>query len=125
MIQFENENTNLDFKAIPYKKEKYADMLKDFIAMANADTKDDRFIIMGVKHMPDSERQILGVDEFTDEASFQQIINDNIEPELRFEYSVIEFDSKKLSYFRIHSCDNPPYMLKKRLWRIEKVREFC
>ncbi len=33
MINFENENTALDFKAIQYEKEQYESFLKDVISM--------------------------------------------------------------------------------------------
>ncbi len=113
LIRYENENTNLDFKAVPYKKEMFGEMLKDIVAMANADTKDDRFIIIGVKHFPDGSRSVLGVDEFVDDASYQKLVNDNVEPDLNFEYASIDYEDKKISYFRIYNCNNQPYMLKK------------
>ncbi|MBJ6143682.1 helix-turn-helix domain-containing protein [Hymenobacter sp. BT559] len=113
LIEYENENTNLDFKKVPYRKEMFGELLKDLIAMANADTRGDRFIIIGVKHYPDGRRDILGIDNFIDDAIYQKLVNDNIEPELRFEYSAFDFDDKKLAYFRIYSCVDQPYMMKK------------
>lgn len=113
LIEYENENTNLDFKKIPYRKEMFGELLKDIVAMANADTRDDRFIIIGVKHYPDGRRDVLGIDDFVDDAIYQKLVNDNIEPDVYFEYSTIDFDDKKLAYFRIYNCIDQPYMFKK------------
>jgi hypothetical protein len=113
LIKYENENSKLDFKKVPYKKESFSALLIDIMSMANADTLDDRFIIVGIKHFPNNTRDIVGIDEFVDDAVYQKLVNDNIEPAITFEYSVIDYEDKKLNYFRIYDCSNPPYMMKK------------
>lgn len=124
-IRFENENTNLDFKAIQYKKEKYDSFLKDIIAMANAKSSEDRFIIVGVNLKANGDRDIIGIGEdFVDEAIYQQIITENIEPELDFNYYPYEIDGIKLGVFRIYNCFNPPYMLKKDFGKLNKGDSF-
>ncbi len=121
IIQFENENTALDFKAIQYKKEKYIDFLKDIISMANSKIKEDKFIIIGVNHKANGERDIIGIkDDFIDEATYQQLINENIEPEIVFKYYPFDFDSKKIGVFQILNSSNPPYMLKKDYGKLKK-----
>lgn len=52
LIQYENEKTGLDFKAVMYKADKFDDLLKDIMAMANASLEEDRYIVVGVKHHP-------------------------------------------------------------------------
>ena len=42
MIEYENENTNLDFKREEYAKEKYNDLIKDVMSMANSPTNQPR-----------------------------------------------------------------------------------
>jgi hypothetical protein len=121
IVQFENENTNLDFKAIQYKKNKYENFLKDVISMANAKSNDDKYIIIGVNHKPNGERDIIGInEEFVDEAIYQQIINENVEPELDFKYFPYELNNIKLGVFLIQNCLNPPYMLKKDFGKLNK-----
>lgn len=121
IIQFENENTNLDFKAIQYRKNKYENFLKDVISMANAKSNDDKFIIIGVNHKVNGERNIIGInEEFVDEATYQQIINENVEPKLDFKYFPHELNNIKLGVFHIQNCLNPPYMLKKDFGKLNK-----
>jgi hypothetical protein len=112
-IRYEGENTGFDFKAIPYKSDKSEDFLKDVMAMANADLDRDRYIVVGVKHHPNGDRNILGIDDFIDDASYYQLVHSNIEPDLHFEYSYLSIDDKTVGVFRIFNCDNPPYMMKK------------
>lgn len=114
LIEFENENSNVDFKAIQYKKEMYEGFLKDIMAMANSISKDDKFIIIGVKHKHNSDRIYLGItDEFVDDASFQQLVDANIEPHINFNYYPYEFEGKTFGIFHIKDCTDPPYMMKK------------
>jgi hypothetical protein len=114
IIEFENENTELDFKSIQYVKNNYENLLKDLISMANAKTINERYIIVGVKHKASGEREVLGIkNDFIDDATYQQIVNQNIEPELNFLYYPYEFKGKKIGVFKIFNCTNPPYMMKK------------
>lgn len=112
-IRYEGESTNLDFKATIYKADKSEDLIKDIMAMANANSDQDRHIVVGVKHYPSNERYILGVEEFIDDATYHQLIHSNIEPEINFEYFAYTIDDKKVGVFRIFNCDNPPYMMKR------------
>lgn len=114
IIEFENENTELDFKSIQYVKGNYENLLKDLISMANAKTNNERYIIVGIKHKANGEREILGIENsFIDDATYQQIVNSNIEPELNFIYYPYKYRGKKLGIFKIFECKNPPYMMKK------------
>ncbi len=122
LIEHENENTCLDFKAEQYKKEKHEDLIKDVIAMANADTRNDRYIIIGVKHSPSGDRNVLGIDkkEFIDAAVYQQLIAENIDGELKFEYYSYEFEGKTLGIFKIYNCLDRPYLMKKDFKSLKK-----
>lgn len=114
IIEFENENTELDFKAIQYQKVKFQDLLKDLMSMANAKTDDDKYIIVGVKLLGNGNRDIIGITEdFIDEATYQQLIHNNIEPELNFSYFSYQFQNKILGVFKIFNSFDRPYMMKK------------
>jgi Putative DNA-binding domain len=113
LIQYENEKTGLDFKAVIYKADKFDELLKDIMAMANAALEEDRYIVVGIKHQPSSERVFLGVEEFMDDATYYQLVHSNIEPDIQFEYFHVEVEDKRVGVFRIFNCDNQPYMLKK------------
>lgn len=112
LIEFENENTSLDFKLEEYNKFKTISLIKDVMSMANADLTGDRFIIIGMK--PDlAGRNVVGLDTLTDSASLQQTIIDNIEPEIHLEYFSHDYNGKLLGIIKISKCDNRPYLMKK------------
>ncbi|MGK4568577.1 AlbA family DNA-binding domain-containing protein [Flavobacterium sp. 3HN19-14] len=125
IIEFENENTSLDFKAVQYKKEQFESFIKDIISLANAITKEDKYIIVGVKLKGNGERDILGIsEEFIDEGTYQQIIINNVEPEIVFQYFPLEFKSKKLGIFQLKEISNPPYMMKKDYGKLKQGDSF-
>lgn len=114
LILYENENTRLDFKRDEYKKEDYVAFLKDVLSMANAFSTQERLIIIGLKPKSTEERGITGIDEeLTDAATFQQLVHENIEPELSIEYLPFLIEEKKLGIVKISNCSNPPYLMKK------------
>jgi len=125
IIEFENENTELDFKAIQYQKVKFQDLLKDLMSMANAKTDADKYIIVGVKLLGNGNRDILGITEdFIDEATYQQLVHNNIEPELNFSYVSYQFQNKTLGVFKIFDSIDRPYMMKKDFGKLRIGESF-
>ena len=47
-IRYEGEHTGFDFKAVAYARDKSEDLLKDIMAMANAELTTDRFIRVSI-----------------------------------------------------------------------------
>ena len=114
LIMFENENTRLDFKLTEYTKPEYSALLKDIISMANANTSESRYLIIGLKPKSNGDRGIIGIqNELTDPSTYQQLIIENIEPELYVEYSAYRFEDKIMGVFKIQNCINQPYLMKK------------
>ncbi|MEH7504944.1 ATP-binding protein [Neobacillus drentensis] len=115
LIKYERESTKLDFKREQYQKEKFQDLIKDIMSMANAPVEGKKYIIVGVKEKPDNTKEYFSInkDEFVDQATYQQIIRENVEPIIDFSYYPIEFDGILFGIFEIERCDNPPYMMKK------------
>ena len=112
LIEFENENTGLDFKLGEYTKYQTISLIKDVMSMANAEFQNDRYIIIGMK--PDLfERNIVGINTLIDSASIQQTIIDNIEPEIHLDYFAHQYDGKLLGIIKIMKCENRPYLMKK------------
>ena len=122
LIEYHDENLNLDFKGAHYAKGNNADLIKDIIAMANADTNDECYIIIGVIRNDEGQKVIRGMDrkDFTDDANYQQLIRENVEPDVKFEYSLYEYAGKCFGVFKIGNCDNKPYMMKKDYNKLEK-----
>jgi len=114
LILYENENTRLDFKRDEYRKENYTSFLKDIISMANANTKEPRFIIIGLKPKSIDDRGFSGVkEELIDAATFQQLVYENIEPEISVDYFPFKSQGFLFGVFKISNCENPPYLMKK------------
>ena len=114
LILFENENTRLDFKKIEYRKENYSSFLKDVISMSNANTKEDRYILIGLKPKSEKDRGLEGIPgELTDSANLQQLVYENIEPELQLDYFSHIYKEYTIGVIKISNCNNQPYLMKK------------
>ena len=121
IIEHDPEHTGLDFKAIQFRKEKHFDFLKDIMAMANAKIDGKRHIITGVKCKDNGVKEFKSIDEgFIDDAIYQQLVNENIEPEIKFKYFPITIEGNTLGVFEIFACDDPPYMMKKDFKSLKK-----
>ncbi|CAN7734321.1 ATP-binding protein [Paenibacillus sp. LjRoot153] len=115
IIQFENEHTSVDFKMISYEKKqnKKEDFLKDLLAMANAEVNGQRYLIIGVKLLSDGQRSFHSIEEYIDDANYQELVRENIEPQLNFRFDPIRLNEYNLGVFTIGPCENKPYMMKK------------
>jgi len=122
LIKYENENTSLDFKAIQYEKKRHEALIKDIMSMANADVENDRHIIIGVNHKSSGDREILNIKkrDFIDSAIYQEIIRENIEPEIKLDYFSYKYEGKLLGIFKMSNCFDQPYMMKKDFGKLEK-----
>lgn len=116
LARYELENTAVDFKAVQYSREKHVDCLKDVLALANADVDGDRFLVLGIKLRSDGTRDFRGIprDEFRDAAEFQQLLAQNIEPNLAVDYIPLELEEVLVGVLRIHGCSDPPYLMRKQ-----------
>lgn len=122
LIENRNENEYLDFKAKDYVDK--GEFLIDIMSMANSMDEDDKYIIIGVKDKINGEKEIIGIEEGKEQAEFQQLINENIEPKIKFEYRTIQYKDKTLGYYRI-SKDNKdrPYIAKKQYTKGRNIRQ--
>src|SRR5690606_8063698 len=112
------EGATLDYKREEYplgKHIKKNEFLKDISAFANHHSDSDKYIIIGVKEENGIANEFFEIETITDAASYQQFLNDNIEPEINFEYKTTTYNDKKIAYFRIYSNKNRPYLFKKNL----------
>lgn len=120
MIRFENENSTLDFKSQQYVDPE--SLLKDIIAMANCPLKSPKYIVIGVKLISDGSREFHAIDPaaFVDDANYQQLIRENVEPDVNFRYYPFHVDGHLLGVFEIDSCPDPPYMMRRDKGRLRK-----
>lgn len=115
LIYNEEESSYIDFKAKQYSKDKNEELIKDIMSMANSDINIDKFIVIGVKFKAGQKNEFIGInDDIHDDADYQQLISNNIEPTIKFSYLSDEIDGKKVAYFYIYSNNiDKPYMMKK------------
>jgi len=121
IIRYENESTYVDFKRSQYQNKE--DFLKDIMAMANANTDvNKRYIIVGVKHSTSGSREYFSIprNEFKDDADYQDLVRQNIEPEIKFVYKPVELREYLLGVFEISECENRPYVMKKKFGTLEQ-----
>ncbi|MEW9095249.1 MAG: ATP-binding protein [Clostridiaceae bacterium] len=111
------ESDYLDFKAKQYNKDNYSDLIKDIMSMANSHYEGDKYIIIGVKCKPSGDKSIIEIskEEFVDVSIYQQIIIDNIEPEIKLDYIPFRYENRLIGILKIYGQSNDrPYMLKKQ-----------
>ena len=124
LIESESENTRLDFKLEQYPIEKSdfkkGEFLKDMCAFANLQSKEDKFIIIGVEEKNGVAIGLKSIDNLHDQASYQQFLNQYIEPEINFEYKEIIHQEKRLAYFRLYNNNKRPYLFKKEYRDIQQ-----
>lgn len=102
-----------------YRRESYGNhnirrFLRDVIAMANAAIEGPRYIVIGVEFDDKGERRLhsVGVDDFSGKPSYQSIVMDFVEPQIRVQYAAITVDGKRLGVFEISHCPDKPYMMR-------------
>jgi hypothetical protein len=117
LIEGESENTKLDFKLEQYPIDKgnakKGEFLKDMCAFANLSSKDDKHIIIGIEEKNGTAAGFKSIAELNDQASYQQFLNQYIEPEINFEYKELVYQENRLAYFRIFDNNKGPYLFKK------------
>src|SRR5690606_1065196 len=117
LIENESENTKLDFKKEQYPIEKgngkKGEFLKDMCAFANLSSNEDKFIIVGIEEKNGVAVGFKPIDKLHDQASYQQFLNQYIDPEINFEYKEIIHKDNRLAFFRLFNNNKRPYLFKK------------
>lgn len=113
IIEYDEESTNLDFKKEEYHKQDYVSLIKDISSMANALNSEIKRIVIGVKHIPGEDREFIGVEKLTDQATLENVIQENIEPNINFKYYPYKFENVTLGIIEIYDNFDKPYMMRK------------
>lgn len=124
IIENEYENEYLDFKLEVYDfndNKKKADFLVDMMSLANSSYPGDRYIVMGVKDYPQRVFKSIEKSKVKDSATYQQLLNENIEPSIKFD--VVNFSHNKYEFliFKINfNTIDRPYIMKKDYGQLSK-----
>ena len=125
-IENEIESSCFDFKKDIYDFsiiESKQDFLTDIISFANSHIEGDKYIITGVKLYPDGNRELNGIteDKIKDGADYQTLVNDNIEPNIIVDFSIIEHSGNKYGIFKVGKENKDrPYLLNKNYGKLPK-----
>ena len=121
IIKYESEGALVDFKRAEYplgKDPKKNELLKDISAMANHPSNDTKVIIIGVIEKNGLACDFLNIENSTDQALYQQFIDENIEPRLNFEYKTFSYEGYNLAVFIISKNNSRPYLFKRNIHKI-------
>ena len=116
IIKYDSESSGLDFKKEHYqlgKHYKRNEILKDISAFANHPSENPKYIFVGIKEKGGIAHEFFDVDDSIDEATFQNFLYDNIEPKINFDFRYIEYEGRKIGYFKILGNIDRPYLFKK------------
>ncbi|MCM0624040.1 ATP-binding protein [Lysinibacillus sp. OL1_EC] len=119
----QTEHEGLDFKKGLYVKQSYEELLKDVLAMANAKIKGSRYIVFGVKENALQIKEIFELSNPVDAATYQEIVLENIEPQLICNLTYISYQEKRLAILEITEPKEQPYLMKKKYGSLHKG--FC
>ena len=120
IIEYDEESTNLDFKKEEYNKKDYVSLIKDILSMANAVNSEIKRIVIGIKHRPGEDKEFIGVENLTDQATLENVIQENIEPNINFKYYPYKFKNITLGIIEIYDNFDKPYMMKKDYSTLKK-----
>jgi len=108
-----SEGEKLDFKAEQYRLESdhlKSKFVKDVVCMANADGDPPGYIVLGVKSYPDGRKEVLDVRVHHDDAAFQALVKDKVDPVPRFIYRSVAFESVSLGLVEIPRSYSRPHL---------------
>ena len=120
IIEYDEESTNLDFKKEEYHKSDYASLIKDISSMANALNSETKRIVIGIKHRPGEDKEFIGIEKLTDQATLENVIQENIEPNINFKYYSHKFKNVTLGIIEIYDNYDKPYMMRKDYATLKK-----
>ena len=114
-----DEGPTLDFKREQYPIEKSetdeikSELLKDILAMVNADRYRTAYILVGVEEVKGGRSNVVGVDRHWEDASLHQFVNYKTNRPAEFSYTPFQVDDKEIGVFRIPIQTRPVYASKK------------
>jgi len=120
IIEYDEESTNLDFKKEEYHKNDYVSLIKDISSMANALNSEIKRIVIGIKYRPGEDKEFIGVEKLTDQATLENVIQENIEPNINFKYYPYKFKNVTLGIIEIYDNYDKPYMMRKDYATLKK-----
>jgi hypothetical protein len=118
LIRFESPHSGLAFRKYLYGPGDEDEVVADCLALANAEVKGRRFLIIGVDAADAENRRLRGVDRgelARFRKRFERLLARCVEPELDATVRAVELDGKLIGYVRIEQGEAPPYLATRAL----------
>lgn len=112
LIRYENGHTALKFRPTQYQRHEYDQLLRDVIALANADVRGERIIVLGVEMHADA-RRLIGFprEQCIVSGTYENLVQQHVEPPLRVRYRACELEDNWFGLLTITGCNNQPYLI--------------
>ena len=102
------------FRKDPYGARGARELLRDVMALANAEVDGPRYIIVGIEVDSDGRRSFCPVNagDFDGKPDYVSLVRDHIEPELNIRYECAYINGQRIGCFEITGCREQPYMMR-------------
>ena len=118
LVAIESAGSSLAFRERAYGKGEEVELLCDVVALANADAAGQRFLCVGVRDSPDSERAFPGVLRsgwsWTQQV-LPRLVDQAIEPKLGIRMLEVKVGAGLVGVICVDACDDPPYLFSRRV----------
>ena len=107
-------DSGTQFRKKPYGVRGMRDLLRDVMALANAEADGPRYIIVGIEVDSRGRRSFCSVNvgDFDGKPDYLSLVRDYIEPELNIRYERAYINGQKIGCFEITDCHQQPYMMR-------------
>lgn len=114
IAQLAAPRADVQYRLAAYGSRDIRCFLRDVIAMANTAIEGPRFIVVGLDFDDKGRKQLHSVsaDDFSGKPSYQSLVMDFIEPQIRIQYGAVTVEGKRLGIFEIPHCPDKPYMMR-------------
>ena len=115
LIQSGSPATPIQFRAKAYGLEGEREFLRDLMAIANANVKGPRLILIGVDADSQGAQRVPGIDpaDFQRQPSYVEVARQHIEPPIPVSYRSVAHGETHVGIFQIGDCQDRPYMMRR------------
>ncbi len=105
---------DVQFRGDAYGSQDLRRFLRDVMAMANCSVEGPRYIVVGVDLTDAGQKRLNSIPEkdFAGKPSYQTLVLDFIEPQIRLSYTPVTVEGQRLGIFEIPHCHDKPYMMR-------------
>ena len=107
-------SNGIQFRSSAYGTKGVREFLRDVVAIANASVDGPRYIVVGADVDGRGKRSIAGVgkDDFGGKPAYASLVEEYIEPPIKFRYQSVSVDGKQVGVYEIRGCLDRPYMMR-------------